>query len=207
MRPPSNSWNSSRQILGIARASCEVSDLNREMELLPELCSLITRHAGRGRIATARTSIPGLKVVASSVTTEPINHVYEPLFGLVVPGAKRILLGDRMLDYGAGQYLVVSVDLPITSHIDVSSAEEPFLSIGLMLKPAAISTLLLDAATNDRAAVAPSGIGVSEAPVELLEAVVRLLRLLDHPRDISGAVQGALSPLQVRYLHNRVDML
>src|SRR5258706_8947182 len=104
MRPPSNSWNSSRQILGIARASYEVSDLNREMELLPELCSLITRHAGRGRIATARTSIPGLKVVASSVTTEPINHVYEPLFGLVVPGAKRILLGDRMLDYGAGQY-------------------------------------------------------------------------------------------------------
>ena len=138
MRPPSNSWNSSRQILGIARASCEVSDLNREMELLPELCSLITRHAGRGRIATARTSIPGLKVVASSVTTEPINHVYEPLFGLVVQGAKRILLGDRMLDYGAGQYLVVSVDLPITSHIDVASAEEPFLSIGLMLKPAAI---------------------------------------------------------------------
>ena len=172
-----------------------------------ESCSLITRHAGRGRIATARTSIPGLKVVASSVTTEPINHVYEPLFGLVVQGAKRILLGDRMLDYGAGQYLVVSVDLPITGHIDVASAEEPFLSIGLMLKPAAISTLLLDAATNDRAAVVPSGIGVSEAPVELLEAVVRLLRLLDHPRDISGAVQGALSPLQVRYLHNRVDML
>lgn len=165
------------------------------------------RHAGRGRIATARTSIPGLKVVASSVTTEPINHVDEPLFGLVVQGAKRILIGDRMLDYGAGQYLVVSVDLPITSHIDVASAEEPFLSIGLMSKPAAITTLLLDAATNDRAAVVPSGIGVSEAPVELLEAVVRLLRLLDHPRDIPGAVRGALSPLQVRYLHNRVDML
>ncbi len=134
-------------------------------------------------------------MVASSVTTEPINHVYEPLFGLVVQGAKRILLGDRMLDYGAGQYLVVSVDLPITSHIDVASAEEPFLSIGLMLKPAAISTLLLDAATNDRAAVAPSGIGVSEAPVELLEAVVRLLRLLV----IRGTSQEPFRALSLRF--------
>jgi AraC-like DNA-binding protein len=122
-------------------------------------------------------------VAAASVTTEPINHVYEPVFGLVAQGAKSIVLGDKVFDYGAGQYLVVSVDLPITGHINVASEREPFLCMGLTLRPATIATLLLETAASDRSAVDTPGMGVSKAPGELLDAVVRLLRLLDHPRD------------------------
>jgi len=153
------------------------------MEPLLEICSLIAGHAGAGEIASARTGIPGLHVAAASVTTEPINHVYEPVFGLVAQGAKSIVLGDKVFDYGAGQYLVVSVDLPITGHINVASEREPFLCMGLTLRPATIATLLLETAASDRSAVDTPGMGVSKAPGELLDAVVRLLRLLDHPRD------------------------
>jgi AraC-like DNA-binding protein len=153
------------------------------MEPLLEICSLIAGHAGAGEIASARTAIPGLHVAAASVTTEPINHVYEPVFGLVAQGAKSIVLGDKVFDYGAGQYLVVSVDLPITGHINVASEREPFLCMGLTLRPATIATLLLETAASDRSAVDTPGMGVSKAPGELLDAVVRLLRLLDHPRD------------------------
>jgi AraC-like DNA-binding protein len=153
------------------------------MEPLLEICSLIAGHAGAGEIASARTAIPGLHVAAASVTTEPINHVYEPVFGLVAQGAKSIVLGDKVFDYGAGQYLVVSVDLPITGHINVASEREPFLCMGLTLRPATIATLLLQTAASDRSAVDTPGMGVSKAPGELLDAVVRLLRLLDHPRD------------------------
>ena len=153
------------------------------MEPLLEICSLIAGHAGAGEIASARTAIPGLHLAAASVTTEPINHVYEPVFGLVAQGAKSIVLGDKVFDYGAGQYLVVSVDLPITGHINVASEREPFLCMGLTLRPATIATLLLETAASDRSAVDTPGMGVSKAPGELLDAVVRLLRLLDHPRD------------------------
>lgn len=43
------------------------------------------------------------------------------------------------------------------------------------------------------AAAAPSALAVNEAPAELLDAVVRLLRLLDHPRD-----RDVLAPLVLR---------
>jgi AraC-like DNA-binding protein len=157
---------------------------NGIMEPLPEICSLIGRHAGPGKIASAPTGIPGLKITAARVTTEPVKQVYEPVFGLIAQGAKSIVLGDKVFDYGAAQYLVVSVDLPITSHINVASEGEPYLSMGLILRPAAIAALLLETAANDRSPVDASGMGVSKASGELLDPVVRLLRLLDHPRDV-----------------------
>jgi AraC-like DNA-binding protein len=160
------------------------AEFNWVMEPLAEICSLIGRHAGPGKIASAQTGISGLKVTAARVTTEPISQVYEPVCGLVAQGAKSIVLGDKVFDYGAGQYLVVSVDLPITSHINVASEREPYLSMGLILRPAAIAALLLETAANDRSTVDASGMGVSKAPGELLDAVVRLLRLLDHPSDV-----------------------
>jgi AraC-like DNA-binding protein len=153
------------------------------MEPLPEICSLIGRHAGPGKIASAQTDIPGLRVSAVRVPTESSSHIYEPVFGLVAHGAKSIVLGENVFDYGAGRYLVVSVDLPISSHVSVASEREPFLSMGLILRPATIAALLLETAADDRSTVDASGMGVSKAPGELLDAVVRLLRLLDHPRD------------------------
>jgi AraC-like DNA-binding protein len=55
----------------------------------------------------------------------------------------------------------------------------------MILNPATIATLLLETAAGDRATVEPLGIGMSEATPELLDPVVRLLRLLDHPKDVA----------------------
>jgi AraC-like DNA-binding protein len=154
------------------------------MEPLPEICSLITRHAGPGEIASVQTGIPDLQVTAARVTTEPLSQVYEPAFRLIAQGAKSVVLGDKVFDYGTGQYLVVSVDLPITSHMIVASEREPYLSMGLILRPATVAALLLETAASDQSTAVASGMAVSKAPGELLDAVLRLLRLLDHPRDV-----------------------
>ena len=155
----------------------------QSLKLLSEIRSLIDRHAGPGTITSTQTSIAGLRVTAARVMTELVNQVYEPMFGLVAQGMKNILLGDKAFSYGAGQYLVVSVDLPVTSHIIAASEAEPYLSIGLILSPEVIASLLLESGTDDRSTVAAAGMSVSEASCDLLDAVVRLLRLLDHPGD------------------------
>ncbi|MBL8976526.1 MAG: AraC family transcriptional regulator, partial [Myxococcales bacterium] len=61
-----------------------------------------------------------------------------------------------------------------------------YLALAMTLKPAAVASLLLEAASVEPAAapVEAAGMGVSDAPAELLAAVVRLVRLLDHPRDL-----------------------
>jgi AraC-like DNA-binding protein len=152
------------------------------MESLPELCALIARHAGSGQTTTA---LPGVRLIASAVPTEPINGVYEPAFAVVAQGAKRTMLGDKVFEYGAGKYLVVSVDLPIVGNVVRASSEEPYLAFAFTLKPAAIAALLLETATSDSAAAEPSGLAVSEASIELLDPIARLLRLLDRPDDVA----------------------
>jgi len=124
-----------------------------------------------------------VRLTASSFPTKLAHLISEPGFAVVVQGSKRTRLGDKVFEYGRGQYLVVTVDLPIASNVVEASADKPFLAIGLALKPAVIATLLLETAAAERTAVEPSGMAVSHATVELLDAMVRLLRLLEHPED------------------------
>ncbi|WP_206438548.1 MULTISPECIES: AraC family transcriptional regulator [unclassified Bosea] len=59
-------------------------------------------------------------------------------------GAKRTGLGGQSFDYGRGQYLIVSVDLPLDAHLGEATGEAPFLGLGYTLRPEAIASLLLE---------------------------------------------------------------
>jgi len=147
---------------------------------LSELKSLVARHARPGAPATV---LAGVRATISSLPTEAIHCVNEPGVGLVVQGAKRTIVGDRVFEYGEGDFVVTSVDLPIASRIVRASADVPYLACGLSLNPAAIASLLLEAPGAENLAATPCGMGVHAAPVELQDAMARLLRLLDTPRD------------------------
>ncbi|TCR80760.1 AraC-like DNA-binding protein [Rhizobium sp. BK376] len=151
---------------------------------------MIGRHIAPGDMTTSLTPVPMLRITRSHITTEPIAHVFEPVLAVVAQGEKRIVLGDRIFSYGIGQYLIVSVDLPVRSHIVSATKEKPFFAIGLTLKPAAIASVLLEVATAEPAAVGLAGIGVSDAPADLLDPILRLVRLLDSPRDIPVLLPG-----------------
>ena len=147
---------------------------------LAELQSLIARHARPGVPATA---VAGVRATISTMATEVIHCINEPGLGIVVQGAKRTVVGDRVFEYGEGDFVVTSVDLPIASRILRASPGRPYLACGLTLQPGAIASLLLEAPGIDELAATPCGMGVHPAPAELLETAVRLLRLLDNPRD------------------------
>ena len=156
------------------------------MDALEELRRLISRHAG----STDSAAI-GIRAVSTAAPTELAHHVMEPMLAVIAQGAKRAILGESVFEYRAGQYLIVSVDLPIAGHVSEASTEQPYLGAALTLKPAVIANLLLDISASDPGfANEPSGFGVSDAPDELLDAVVRMLRLLDKPRD--AAVLGPM---------------
>lgn len=160
------------------------------MEALNELRQLIARHAGSAELATVPTRIPGVKLSVCRTTTEPIGHVYEPVLAIVAQGRKQTVLGERVFDYGAGQYLVVSVDLPITSHIVHATEDDPFLAMALTLKPTSVATLLLEASVSEGVPAELAGMGVSTATPDLLDAVLRMVRLLERPKDIPILTPG-----------------
>ncbi|GAA3051152.1 AraC family transcriptional regulator [Pseudonocardia yunnanensis] len=153
--------------------------------LLDELRALITRHAREDET----TAIDGVLVSVAEEPAAPTASTSGTVLALIAQGAKRLVLGDRVLDYRAGQYLVASVDLPVTGQFTEASPTEPALGFGLTLRPSVIAELLLDPAAGQlprghRAAAAPPGIAVSNASFELIDAAVRMLRLLDRPRDL-----------------------
>ena len=142
------------------------------MNLLPELQRLLWRHADQ-------TVLPSVVVKASTTVTAPNMALAEPVFALVAQGAKRTTLGETGYDYATGQYLVVSLTLPVTAYV----TEAPYAVFGLRLKPAMIADLLLETGVGGGTGEAPA-MAVSRAPEELLDPVTRLVRLLDRPADL-----------------------
>jgi AraC-like DNA-binding protein len=150
------------------------------MDLLAELRTLIARHAGHD---AARKALPGIVLANFSEPTQPLGYVASPTFALVAQGSKRAVLGDRIFDYPAGKYLIVGIELPMVGNVVQASVDEPFLGFGLHLKPFALASLLLESGTDGNRST-PPGIAVSHAGPELLDPIVRLLRLLDRPHDM-----------------------
>ena len=139
------------------------------------------------------TAIDGVRICKTDHAVSPESSMSGTVLAVIAQGGERIALGDRVYEYGAGQYLVASVDLPVMGHVIDAAPGDPTLSFGMTLEPAAIAELLLQAGPGDlprSPGTARPGIAVSDAPDELLDAIVRLLRLLDRPRD-----RKALAPL------------
>jgi AraC-like DNA-binding protein len=159
---------------------------------LDELRELLDRHV-RPDLSTA---IDGVRICKADDAVSPESAMSGTVLAVVAQGVKRLALGDRVYEYGAGQYLVASVDLPVIGHFVDAAPGRPTLGFGMTLEPAVVAELLLQAGPGDlprSPGTARPGIAVSDAPDELLDAVVRLMRLLDRPRD-----RKALVPLAKR---------
>ncbi|HEX3956284.1 MAG TPA: AraC family transcriptional regulator [Trebonia sp.] len=159
----------------------------------------------RERIAWLATGYPrprevgGMKVFSTTRTTAPLGNVAEPVVSLVAQGAKRSALGSRAFDYGAGQFVVITVDLLLTSHITAASDHEPFLGCSLPLDPPTIAALLLESRLPARTALDGPAISVSDAAPDLIDAFVRLLKLVGSPQDAR-----VLAPAVRREIHWRL---
>jgi AraC-like DNA-binding protein len=163
--------------------------LTGNVDELAGLRTSITRHAGVG---LTRTALPGVAVLRATATTEPVGDMLEPTLAVIAQGVKRTALNGHTFTYGAGQFLAVSVELPVIGHIARASAAEPFLAAVFELRPERIAALLLDTAsvTTARPDGQPTGIAVSEASPSLLDATTRMLALLDTPADIPALAAG-----------------
>lgn len=160
-------------------------------ETIREIADIIARYAANGSDYAA-----GMKSLFLKRQAEPTQFVHTaqwPCFGLVVQGAKRLQLGTETYNYAAGDYVLVSLDLPMSSCIVEASEAEPHLGMGLAIDPQHLKDVLGrfgQGFSNGHAhapahpAVPERGVVVAKASADLLDATLRLLRLLDRPQDI-----------------------
>lgn len=145
------------------------------------------------------TSVPGVALVRASSPTQPLPSLYEPSLCIVVQGRKRSVLRREVYVYDPLNYLVVSVTLPVSGQILEATTERPYLCLRLTIDVTIVAELLSQVAAppvdRDRS---DRGLFVARMSEEMLDAVLRLMRLLDSPQD---AV--VLAPLAVREIHYR----
>jgi AraC-like DNA-binding protein len=144
----------------------------------------------------------GLILRRISTPTEPCHAVAEPAFCVIAQGSKEILLGEERLRYDPYHYLLSTLELPAVNHIAEASKERPFLSFRLDLDPALVSSVMVEAghapARNGSDARAMT---VSPLTPDLLDAAVRLVRLLESPSEAR-----VLAPLVKREIVYRLLM-
>ncbi|MBJ7359141.1 AraC family transcriptional regulator [Nocardioides sp.] len=162
---------------------------------IERVSALIERHAHRSDLG-----LPGVRVARVTDPTERTPSIAEPILAFTIQGSKRIALGDDVHEELPGTYLTVAVELPITGHFVEASHSRPYLGFGLDLKPASIAELLVETGPHRRRIpAAPPGLSVNQATPEMLDAVARLLELVDRPGDAA-----VLRPLVERELLWRV---
>ncbi|MGK5051958.1 AraC family transcriptional regulator N-terminal domain-containing protein [Janthinobacterium sp. RB2P8] len=169
--------------------------------LLPqdEIAALISRHAPRtGDYATA---IGNLTFHRQSSVTESLFHAARPSVAIIAQGAKDVTLGSETFHYSRMQYLLTSVDLPVQVRVVEASVDQPHLCVVLGIDIADVAALLDSDSDNGAQKILPAtrGISVSDVSPELLDAMLRLVRLLDKPGEIA-----ALAPLIRRELTYRL---
>ena len=153
------------------------------MEKICELGSLIEAHSEReGWCATA---IQGLYLTHVTSTRMPRTDLNRPVFCGVAQGAKNVMLNGVVHRYDPSRYMVVSMDLPIVGEIAEASRSKPFLGFSMELNVAEIAQLSVEAGLPQRPdARSERSLYVSPMEEDLLDAVVRLLRLLRKPDQI-----------------------
>jgi transcriptional regulator GlxA family with amidase domain len=111
-----------------------------------------------------------------------------------------VTVGDATYVYDPSQYLAVSLEVPAVGHVVEASPDAPYLCLTLRVDPRELAALLIETGRpvprddHDGRALFVSAV---EAP--LLDALLRLVRLLDAPHDIP-----VLAPLVRRELHYRL---
>ena len=168
---------------------------------MTELRGLFDRHAPGDGFFPA--SIAGLQLIRASAPSEPLSVMYRPALCLVVSGRKRVFLNHQITDYGSNGHLVISQDLPVLGQVLEASPLEPYLCIHLRIEHAEINQILLDhglphepEGATTRAA---RGLYVEPTTLPLMDAILRLVRLLDTPADLA-----AIAPLVRREIVYRL---
>src|SRR6266516_1765212 len=146
--------------------------------------------------------LAGLMLRRASSPTGLGHGVSYPSFCVIAQGSKELLLGDNRYQYNPAHYLIATVELPIASRIAEASKERPYLGLVLKLDPTLVGSVLVEAGhLAPRSHSAVTAIDVSPLDAGLLDAVVRLVRLLDSPIEARF-----LTPLVTREIVYRLLM-
>jgi AraC-like DNA-binding protein len=156
-------------------------DARREAYAREELAERMAHalpHAGRAE------PLPGVHLIRAATTDEAMHAVVQPAFCVIAQGSKVLYLGEGRYQYDPYHYLLTTLNLPIIAQVLQASPSQPYLALRFDLDAALVGSVLVETGQMAlRARGDAKAIAVSPLDSSLLDAVLRLIRLLDCPTE------------------------
>jgi len=133
------------------------------------------------------TAVPGVHTFKANSITTPLPLVYQPSLCVLAQGEKHIFIGDEVHRYQPGQWLAVTLDLPLHSQITAASEANPYLLLKIELDAVLIAELYpyVQSAKPLEQSYA-KGLFIGELDAETMGAVVRLAQLIANPQHVAA---------------------
>lgn len=146
--------------------------------------------------------LTGIHLLRFSSPNEPLPSISEPAFSVIAQGSKELYLGEEHFRYDPYHYCLGTLELPVTSQIIEASKERPYLCFRLVLDPILVGSVMSELGhTGQPNSSDVKAINVSPLEADLLDAVVRLVRLIENPDEAQ-----VLAPLIKREIVYRLLM-
>ncbi|MFI8483137.1 AraC family transcriptional regulator N-terminal domain-containing protein [Pseudomonas sp. NPDC078700] len=166
-----------------------------------ELATLISRLIPADGVA--ETAIKGVFLARANQPSKPMPVLYKPSLCIIAQGRKEVRLADEVYQYDPLNYLVASVPLPVSGHVTQATPHNPYLCLRLDIDPALVSSLIADTGPIGVPNGGPRrGLYLDRVDLPLLDAVIRLVQLLETPRDITILAPMVLREIFYRLLHS-----
>lgn len=165
----------------------------RVEETRGEIEEIIARYAG----GPDGDAVPGLGVGRLTAPMAPMTMVYDPSLCMCIRGSKNMVVGEQRFTQTEDRFLLFCAEMPAIVSIDDASPEKPYTALLIHLD--------LDVARQIMAEIDIHGIAVrprmdscmayGKVDGDLLDAVLRMVRLIERPFDMPimrGLVQREL---------------
>jgi AraC-type DNA-binding domain-containing proteins len=162
-----------------------------------DLSQRIAKHmVGEG---AEMTLIPGLFFLRQFQCSEPRHIFHKPSLCIILQGKKELCMAEERFAYGTGDYLISSVELPVTGQVMEAKREKPYISLKLEFSPTQIVELIPAADKDVTREKRNRAMYVGQLEIPLMDAVSRLVQLVDTPDDIP-----VLAPVYTKEIFYRV---
>ncbi len=151
------------------------------------------RHTGESPYPTP---IDGVGVMRSDRPKPPIHMLLRPCLCIVAQGMKWATIGGTVLQYRAGQALVMGVETPSIGRVVEASPGAPCLVLAIELDLAILSGVADELGQGRHPGGGPSrAVFVADFQGPLSDCALRVVRLLDTPEAVGALYPGLMKEI------------
>ncbi|MFV0576538.1 MAG: AraC family transcriptional regulator N-terminal domain-containing protein [Vibrio sp.] len=165
------------------------NEQEKKRTILHEISSLLAKHLDEDSVI--HSPISNLVLARSSQPKPPLQMIHCPSLCITAQGAKSMAIGGEIFQYSQDSFLLITQTLPAAGTILKASPEKPYLGMLFKLDRQEVAEIALSLNANQHYQL-PLGtkeqektsVASCEYSIELLDAIYRLVKLLETPQDI-----------------------